>query len=119
MDNIVVKFEMDEYFFDDKSYMLDINKNSGEDKQQSINKDANKVENSTKVTACKNNNICKYCDKTFLCMSKLEIHKRVHTLEKPYKCSVCDKSFNIKGNLKRHILSHNGKKPYKLQLMVF
>ncbi|KAH3897338.1 hypothetical protein DPMN_021526 [Dreissena polymorpha] len=49
---------------------------------------------------------CRYCSRTFMFKSRLEIHEIVHTGERPYECSVCHKRFNRKGNLKAHYMTH-------------
>ncbi len=52
------------------------------------------------------------CMKQYSCKSRLIIHIRTHSGEKPFKCNVCNKSFNEKGNLKIHMRIHTGEKPY-------
>jgi len=42
------------------------------------------------------------CDKAFRQSGQLNVHKRIHTNEKPFECDVCDKAFRHSGNLKRH-----------------
>ena len=50
--------------------------------------------------------VCNQCGKWFDCKSKLDIHYRVHTGEKPYQCKINQRAFNQKGSLKSHMLVH-------------
>jgi hypothetical protein len=55
---------------------------------------------------------CDVCEKVFVSASKLAIHVRIHTKEKPYECDVCEMRFRQSGNLKSHMRIHTNEKPY-------
>lgn len=45
---------------------------------------------------------CVVCTKEFEAASKLTIHMRSHTQEKPFACDLCQRRFSVESNLKRH-----------------
>lgn len=49
---------------------------------------------------------CNYCGKKFRNINTLEIHRRTHTGELPYKCTVCDHACAQSSKLKRHMKIH-------------
>lgn len=49
---------------------------------------------------------CDYCGKKFRYQSNLEVHRRTHTGELPYKCTVCDHACAQSSKLKRHMKIH-------------
>ncbi|CAH1124184.1 unnamed protein product [Ceutorhynchus assimilis] len=49
---------------------------------------------------------CEYCGKKFRFLNNLEVHRRSHTGELPYKCTVCDQSYAGSSKLKRHMKVH-------------
>ena len=56
---------------------------------------------------------CGVCEKVFVSASKLAIHVRIHTNEKPYECDVCEKRFSESGTLKKHMRIHTNERPYE------
>ena len=56
--------------------------------------------------------ICYICHKAFSQHTKMHVHMRVHTREKPFHCDSCGKDFSRHYNLRVHIMrAHKGKKP--------
>jgi KRAB domain-containing zinc finger protein len=49
----------------------------------------------------------------FVSPSKLTVHMRIHTNEKPYECDVCDEVFRQLGHLQVHMRIHTNEKPYE------
>lgn len=49
---------------------------------------------------------CRFCPKVEHFPSKLALHERIHTGEKPFKCHICGKGFSDKSNMKKHMAIH-------------
>ena len=52
---------------------------------------------------------CRFCGKIFDRPSRITVHERIHTGEKPFHCNICDRKFAMKGNMKSHQLTHQRK----------
>ncbi|XP_005090096.1 zinc finger protein 26 [Aplysia californica] len=46
---------------------------------------------------------CNVCSASFGRKDYLEIHMRIHTLDKPYSCPVCSQSFAVSSNMNSHM----------------
>lgn len=56
--------------------------------------------------------LCSYCGKVFSRKLNLELHKMIHTGERPYKCTFCTSAFRQRQHLTLHIRTHTGERPF-------
>uniref|UniRef100_A0A3P9LZY5 C2H2-type domain-containing protein n=1 Tax=Oryzias latipes TaxID=8090 RepID=A0A3P9LZY5_ORYLA len=55
---------------------------------------------------------CSQCNKTFVQLSYLAIHQRIHKGEFPYVCDMCPEKFRSSNCLTVHQRKHTGEKPF-------
>jgi hypothetical protein len=61
------------------------------------------------------NRQCRICKKIFSDPTRLKIHLRKHSGEKPWTCTICSKSFNELRSLKEHKLTHEPDRRHECQ----
>ena len=60
-----------------------------------------------------NEHSCNFCGKSFPAKSRLIIHERSHTGEKPFSCDLCKKTNSRNDKLNKHKRIHTGEKSYE------
>ncbi|XP_013170580.1 PREDICTED: zinc finger protein 260-like [Papilio xuthus] len=57
--------------------------------------------------------VCSYCGEAFPSRIARDIHKRIHTGDKPYTCKYCNRSYRAKNTLDRHLEIHLNVRNYE------
>ncbi|KPJ17060.1 Zinc finger protein 33A [Papilio machaon] len=57
--------------------------------------------------------VCSYCGEAFPSRIARDVHKRIHTGDKPYTCKYCDRSYRAKNTLDRHLEIHLNVRKYE------
>ncbi len=58
-------------------------------------------------------NLCSDCGKTLSSPYAVEIHRRLHTGEMPFKCPICGWQARRRSALHRHVLVHTDERPFQ------
>ncbi|XP_046428495.1 zinc finger protein OZF-like isoform X1 [Neodiprion fabricii] len=56
--------------------------------------------------------LCDLCGKAVTSLASMQVHRRIHTGEKPFTCEVCGKCFASMGLLKTHNITHSGERKH-------
>ena len=64
----------------------------------------------------KPHHVCPHCSYRALSRSKLVVHLRSHSGEKPFACHVCFYRSINRGNLTAHLRTHAGEEPYQCKV---
>ncbi|CAH0714187.1 unnamed protein product, partial [Brenthis ino] len=59
---------------------------------------------------------CEHCNKIYKSQSKLELHMRNISKDKPFVCEVCSKKFVSEKVLKKHMFWHTGERPFTCRI---